>query len=29
VEGLSYSVEELRPRPFAVEFGALLTEALG
>jgi hypothetical protein len=28
-EGLSYSVEELRPRPFAVEFGPRLTEALG
>ena len=28
-EGPSYSVEELRPRPFAVEFGPRLTEALG
>jgi hypothetical protein len=28
-EGLSYSVDELRPRPFAVEFGPRLTEALG
>jgi hypothetical protein len=28
-DGLSYSVEELRPRPFAVEFGPRLTEALG
>jgi hypothetical protein len=28
-EGLSYNVEELRPRPFAVEFGPRLTRALG
>jgi hypothetical protein len=28
-EGLNYGVEELRARPFAVEFGPRLTEALG